>query len=53
MEVSKITGNLEINFKNGKPRIIDYEPYPVNYILFLKQFYRKFGGMGILWMRFY
>ena len=46
-EVSKITGNLEINFKNGKPRIIDYEPYPVNYGFIPKTVLpEKFGGDG-------
>ncbi|WP_051568453.1 inorganic diphosphatase [Crocinitomix catalasitica] len=30
-EVSKKTGQLELNTKKGKPRKIEYLPYPVNY----------------------
>ena len=30
-EVSKTTGSLSREFYMGKPRTIDYEPYPINY----------------------
>lgn len=30
-EVSKVNGNLEQDFEYGIPRVIQYQPYPINY----------------------
>lgn len=46
-EVDKLSGNLRWEFKEGRPRVVQYLPYPVNYGMVPRTNLSKdFGGDG-------